>query len=377
MFFKLKFIKNIKTLKDPKMETNSWTSTKIQKLFRTKLKSKQTLFNAENRNEIPKSKRLERGNTKVRIWSSDQIPAIGKKFGFLSPPKQQKIICFYTAKGGVLKTTLAYNFARILALNGIKTLIIGLDIQCSITDICIPPFEAENLEESGEQAIGLYHLLYEDAHLNEVILKTDLPTLDIIPETTDLNLLEKKIRDEKRREYVLKDRVIKKLTKYEIIIFDNSPSWNMLIENALTATNVLISPVGCEIGTYHSLKTNLSTLEEFKNIMSITWDKFFLLPTLLEKTKLSQQIYGAYLNEYAEMILPNPIRRAIKGQEATLLRNSILEYDLTSPLAQDYYEAISSVWNNINNINTNDAEQLIQKKKTSHISSSKQLQRSI
>jgi chromosome partitioning protein len=233
------------------MDDFEWTSTSIQKLFKLNLKNKQTLFNAEKRGEIPLSTRKERGKTQVRLWKTEQLPLIGEKFGFIKKPTNQKIICLYTAKGGVLKTTLAYNIARILALNGLKTLIIGLDIQCSITDICIPPIEAESLEESCAQHLGIYHSLYEKAPLKQVIKSTNLPTLSIIPETPDLNVLEKKIRDEKRREYILKDKIINNLSHYDVIVIDNSPSWNMLIENALLSANIVISPIGCEIVIYH------------------------------------------------------------------------------------------------------------------------------
>lgn len=344
------------------MDHIEWTSTNIQKLFKLSLKNKQTLFNAEKRGEIPLSNRKDRGKTKVRTWTTEQLPLIGEKLGFIKKPSNQKIICLYTAKGGVLKTTLAYNIARILALNGLKTLIIGLDIQCSITDICLPRVEAESLEESAEQHLGIYHILYEKAPLKQVIKSTDLPTLSVIPETPDLNILEKKIRDEKRREYILKDKLINNLPEYDVIVIDNSPSWNMLIENALTAAHVVISPVGCEIGTYHSLQTNLTTLSEFKDVMKLNWEKFFLVPTLLEKTKLSQQIYGAYLNEYGEDIIPNPIRRAVKGQEAILLRKSVIEHDSSSPLSQDYFELIISLWNKISvdNINSKNLYQTIE-----------------
>ena len=329
------------------MDDFEWTSTSIQKLFKLNLKNKQTLFNAEKRKEIPLSIRKERGKTKVRLWKTEDLPQIGEKFGFIKKISNQKIICLYTAKGGVLKTTLAYNIARILALNGLNTLIIGLDIQCSITDICIPPIETENLEDHIEQNLGIYHILYEKAPFEKVIKNTNLPTLKVIPETPDLNVLEKKIRDETRREYILKDKIISNLSQYDVIVIDNSPSWNMLIENALLAANIVISPIGCEIGTYHSLQTNLTTLYEFRETMKINWDHFFLVPTLLEKTKLSQQIYGTYLNEYKDNIIPHPIRRAVKGQEALLLRKSIIEHDINSPLSQDYFELINALWEKI------------------------------
>lgn len=335
------------------MEQSAWTSTAIQKLFRMSLKSKQTLFNAEKRGTIPASTRTPRGRTQVRRWSIDQIPLIGEQFGFLKKPKKQNVICFYTAKGGVLKTTLTHSFARMLALNGIKTIIIGLDIQCSITDIVIPPSRTESLDASAPKPLGLFHLLYDKAPLNDVIKKTEIPTLDIIPETPDLNALEKKLRDAKRREYVFKDKVIKKLNEYDVIIFDNGPSWNMLIENALTASTSILSPIGCDIGTYQSLQTNLDTIYEFKDAMNLTWENLILIPTLLEQTKLSQQIYGTYLNQYGDNIIATPIRRGIKGQEAILLGKSAIEHEPTSPLSLDYFELIEQVWKKINKENTN------------------------
>ncbi|CAL7962272.1 chromosome partitioning protein [Gammaproteobacteria bacterium] len=331
------------------MEKLYWTSSDIQKLFLLvkRNKSRQTLLNAEERGEIPKAERIPRGSIQVRQWKLNQLPAIGTRYGFLSKPETQLVICIYTPKGGVLKTTFAYNLGRILALNGIKTLFIGLDIQCSLTDYALPPKQFESLEESEEsqlQRLGLYHLLFEKAPLTDVIKTTSLPTLDVIPETPDLNILEKKLRLESRREYLFKDRLIKYLGEYDVIIFDNGPSWNQLIENALTASKSIITPIGCDIETYQALQTNLGIVSEFQQTMNLVWDNFYLIPTLLEKTKLSQQIYGAYLNKYGDKVISIPIRRSVIGQESRVLRHSVMEHDPTSPLAQDYFDLISDLW---------------------------------
>jgi chromosome partitioning protein len=334
------------------MEKLYWTSSNIQKLFLLdkRNKSRQTLLNAEERGEIPKAERVPRGSIQVRQWKLSQLPDIGARYGFLSKPKKQLVICVYTPKGGVLKTTFAYNFGRILALNGIKTLFVGLDIQCSLTDYALPPKQFESLEESEgsqSQRLGLYHLLFEKAPLKDIIKKTSLPTLDVIPETPDLNILEKKLRLESRREYLFKDRLIKHLSEYDVIIFDNGPSWNQLIENALTSSKTIITPIGCDIETYQALQTNLGIVFEFQQTMSLTWDNFCLIPTLLEKTKLSQQIYGAYLNNYGDKVISTPIRRSVLGQESRVLRHSVMEHDPTSSLAQDYFELISDLWNRL------------------------------
>jgi chromosome partitioning protein len=106
-----------------------WTTSDVDKLFKIsdRVKSPKTLVNAEERGEIPTASRVLRGKIPVRQWALPQLPAIGERFGFLSKPISQKVICIYTPKGGVLKTSLCYNMARMLALNGIKTLIAGQD----------------------------------------------------------------------------------------------------------------------------------------------------------------------------------------------------------------------------------------------------------
>lgn len=332
------------------MEKLYWNCSDIIKTFRLqdKVKSKQTLFNAEERGEIPKADRVKRGQYLVRQWALQQLPEIGTRYGFLKKAKEQEIICVYTAKGGVLKTTLSYCLARLLALNGIRTLIVGLDIQGSITELCLPNTSPESLEEyNGATMLGLYHVLFEGAPVDSVIRKTSLPTLSIIPETSELNPLEKRLRNEVRREYFLKDKLIPELKDFDVIIFDNGPNWSQLIENALVAANTVISPVGCDLGTYQAIKNNLSNITEYQRAMKVYWANFLLVPTLFEKTKLSQQIYGAYLNQYSDLIVPTPIRRAVKGQEALIFRHTPLEYDPLSPLAQDYYDFSIQVWDRI------------------------------
>jgi len=89
-----------------------------------------------------------------------------------------------------------------------------------------------------------------------------LPTLDIIPETHELVLLEKMLSKENRREYIFKDKLIPKLKNYDVIIFDNGPSWNYLIENALTTSDVIICPLGCNLLSYNASGTNFGSILE-------------------------------------------------------------------------------------------------------------------
>ncbi len=335
------------------MEQNNFTSTEIRKIFRLdeKLTARQSLFNAEARDEIPRSTRMARGKVQVRQWSIDQLPEIGKKFGFLQRPSSQKVICIFTQKGGTLKSTLTYTLARAAAINGIKTLVIGLDIQASITNLLLP-IAVESLTELSaiRNRPGLFHLFYENALLEDVTQKTDLPTLDVIPETASLAMLSKMIpaNGSKQNPYTLfNDKLLPLLKDYDLVIFDNAPNWSPLVENALTASRSILAPVACDVGTYQVLDNNLAAITEFQEAFKIEWDNFIMVPTLLEKSKLSQQIYAAYVANHSESVLPVPIRRAVVGQESSALNRSVLEYDPSSDLAQDYFELMKAVWKKV------------------------------
>ena len=212
----------------------------------------------------------------------------------------------------------------------------------------MPPVAVESLEEAQlTERAGLYEVLYEKTPLQDVILPTDLPNLFIIPESSSLNSLEKRLRFETRKEYVFKDKLLPQLQDFSVIIFDNSPNWNALIENSLVCATTVISPIGCELGSYQALKNHTTNIKEFSDAVQANWDNYFLVPTVLEKSKISQQIYGSYLNQYPENVLPTPIRRSVVGQEALTLRKSVLEYAPTSSLADDYYEVIKTIWGKI------------------------------
>jgi chromosome partitioning protein len=165
-------------------------------------------------------------------------------------------------------------------------------------------------------------------------------------------LLEQRIRDENRREHFL-DRLIKPLKKnFDVIIFDNSPNWNFLIQNSLVAATDVICPIACEIETYRSLAKNIQMINDYKCNMELNWNNFILIPTKLERTRISTQIEATYKTLFSELITSGSIRNAAVGQESSLVQTSAIEYDPKSNLAEDYYDIINDIWGRINSTTT-------------------------
>lgn len=329
-----------------------WTTTEIYRLFKLgeKHQSEKTLAYAEEKGTIPPAQRVPRGKLHIRKWPTAQLPDIGKQYGFLKPPKRKIVISVYTTKGGVLKTTLTQNIARMLALNGIKTLMIGLDkTQESLTDLALIKKTIESidsLDQLDEEIPGLYHYFYDKVPLENIIRKTDLPTLDIIPETPELEQLNINLLNINKREFFFASRLIPNLD-YDVIIFDNGHDFNNLSQNSLCCANNVIYPMGCTELAAKAITKNLSLVLDFAEAMDLRWDNFIQVATLKSKNKLSEQIYHNYRKIYSDNIISLPIRHMILGDEANVLRQSVIEYNSKSPLAQDYYDLMNECWNRI------------------------------
>jgi len=341
------------------MEKLKWTNSDIRKLFHMgdRFKSIQTLYNAEERGEIPKADRIARGKVSTRVWDISQLPEIGKKYGFLPLPTQQQVICKYIPKGGVAKTSTSYNEARTFALNGMKTLIVGLDSELSITDIQMPHEEPARLDDI-ESPLGLYHFFCEGASFEEIKRETILPTLDIIPETHDLSLLEKWIDREKRREYIFRDKLLPALSEYDVIIFDNCPYWSHLVTNSIVCSTAIVIPLGCNLLAFNSSSSNISNIFDFQEEMQLTEQKTLMFSTMLERSSLSQQINATYLSTYSDFIMSTPIRKSVKWEEALLNQQTILEYAPTSQQAEEYFYLISEVWDRMNQVSKTSHESI-------------------
>jgi len=101
--------------------------------------------------------------------------------------------------------------------------------------------------------------------------------------------------------------------------------------------------------------------------MDLKAQSVIMIPTLLERSTLSQQIYTQYLISFSDYIIPIPIRSSVKGQEALMLKQTPLEYSpLSSSISQDYYELINMLWGKVTKGEYRDIKNL-DKKLTSEV----------
>lgn len=148
-----------------------------------------------------------------------------------------KIISFAAIKGGVGKTTLAYNFGEWLAKKGDKILFIDLDHQCNLS---------QTYEVYGNKKIGTVANIFLQegpVTINHVKKNIDLIAgnmhLDDI-ETTIENMTNKNMR---LYMWLNNNYDSLDLSQYAYIIIDCHPDFSTATKNAIIVSHDIISPI--------------------------------------------------------------------------------------------------------------------------------------
>lgn len=338
------------------MDEIQYSVSEICKIYQLDKKSRSTLHKARTKGSIPTPIEGKRGSVKTYFWNKYDLPKIGAHYGFLKPADDFVCLTFHASKGGTLKTCLSYFVGRTLALNGIRVLMIGVDIQGSLTQVALNKLGAEDISEIGEieQLPGIYEILQNKVKIDKTIIQLDLPTLSLIPENPYLAEVEKMISAGRgSREETLKNKLIKPIRnskKFDVVIIDTSPSFNKLTECSLvSATNGgLVSPIGCDVGSYFTADATVDGIETFREEMldakvPIEWETTKIVPTLLASTKLSQQIHASYVHRY-DNVTKNSIRRTVKGEQDLFSGVTPFESASNPRLTEDYLGVITEIW---------------------------------
>ena len=240
-----------------------------------------------------------------------------------------RVIALANQKGGVGKTTTSVNLAASLADMGQKVLLIDMDAQGNATSgIGV---------DKGEINQDIYDVLVNEVELDEVILKTTRPTLDVVPATIRLSGAEIELASQFAREKRLTDALVLSRDDYDFILLDCPPSLGLLTINAFTTCDSILIPVQSEYYALEGLNQLVNTIKLVKKHYNPALKIEGVLMTMLDaRTNLGNQVVSEVKNYFGERVYETVIPRNIKLSEAPSYGMPIADYDPKSKGALAY-----------------------------------------
>ncbi|ENR1389415.1 ParA family protein [Listeria innocua] len=247
-----------------------------------------------------------------------------------------KVIALANQKGGVGKTTSSVNLSSSLAFLGKKVLLVDIDPQGNASSgVGVNKGEIEHC---------IYDVLVDDVAIQDVLQKTDLDNLNVIPATIQLAGAEVELVPAISREIRLKKAIDSIRDDYDYVIIDCPPSLGLLTLNALTAADSVLIPVQCEYYALEGLSQLLNTIRVVQKHLNEDLQIEGVLLTMLDaRTNLGIQVIEEVKKYFQNKVFNTIIPRNVRLSEAPSHGKPILLYDAKSKGAEVYLELAKEV----------------------------------
>jgi chromosome partitioning protein len=248
-----------------------------------------------------------------------------------------RVISMCNQKGGVGKTTTTINLGASLAEYGRKVLLVDFDPQGSLSvGLGLNPHQMD---------LTIYNLLMQpDVALEDVVVPSGVPGMDLLPSNIDLSAAEVQLVHEVGREQTLQRVLAPALAQYDVVLIDCQPSLGLLTVNALTASDGVIVPLECEYFALRGVALLKTTIDKVRERLNPKLQVDGVLGTMFDgRTLHGREVMERLVEAWGDTVFHTVIRRTVKFSDSTVAGEPITSYAATSPGAEAYRQLAKEV----------------------------------
>jgi chromosome partitioning protein len=183
-----------------------------------------------------------------------------------------------------------------------------------------------------------YNLLMDDkVAVEDVVLKTSVPGMDLLPSNIDLSAAEVQLVGEVAREQTLKRVLAPSVAEYDFILIDCQPSLGLLTVNALTAAHGVMIPLECEFFSLRGVALLIDTIEKVRERLNPDLRLEGILATMYDgRTLHGREVFARVVEAFGDKVYDTVISRTVRFPETTVAGEPITTWAPTSVGAVAY-----------------------------------------
>jgi chromosome partitioning protein len=241
-----------------------------------------------------------------------------------------RVIALCNQKGGVGKTTSTINLGAALAEFGRRVLLVDFDPQGALSvGLGVQPHQLDRTA---------YNLLMErGVTVDDVLLKTSVAGMDLLPSNIDLSAAEVQLVNEVAREQTLARVLAPVADDYDFVLIDCQPSLGLLTVNALTAAHGVLIPLECEFFSLRGVALLIDTIDKVRERLNPGLKLDGILATMYDgRTLHGREVFARVVEAFGDTVFDTVITRTVRFPETTVAGEPITSWAPTSVGATAY-----------------------------------------